>query len=491
MAPSSLRRDGRNQACLCEALEARMAFDATLPHVAYYPEGYSSGSINEFVPISNPHEVEVAYELHARYEWGQRDQLIASGVIAPSARGGVTISDAQRPEDRVVRGDTPYALVLRSSLPLAAQFSHYDFGTAIGEAFTSTTSRAWSFGEGRRDSDLSRDFVLVYNPGDDAVEVELTAYGEDRSMTTVRQRIEGQRRGGWSMEDVPGLSRGLHSIRLVSSGPVVAAQSRYELQTGRGYGAVGTPEGGATAGVLPAVSFDDSFYDRNGDDSSSDHARRFPRSAGQASISILNAGATVANVRLVFLSESDDGRVERLVRVDPSSRTTISMREAALFLGDDQVAAVYTSDVPVTVTGAVFQGQDATGVEAGTIAATQWSFGEGYMSRARAGRGVLEELYIFNPGRGELRVSIDLLLSDGRVLTFTESTDGLEVDDFKLHEELPRLMTREDLWFGVRVRASRPIVAMMEHWDGGNGGGFSTFGMPSGTVVNLRDVLAI
>jgi hypothetical protein len=157
-----------------DVLEPRKHLAATMPFEAYFPEGYASERINEYVPMTNHNGFEVEYELHARYEFGERDQLVASGRIGANTRGGVTISDVNQAEKIRVRTRSPYALVLKSTAPLAATLSHYDFGTAIGESFTSHTDTQWFFGDGRRDSSLSRDFILVYNPAPTPVTVTLT-----------------------------------------------------------------------------------------------------------------------------------------------------------------------------------------------------------------------------------------------------------------------------------------------------------------------------
>ncbi len=474
-----------------ERLEARQMMAASpLNFSAYYPEGYVSDNVNEYVPMTNPNGVEVEFELHARYEFGERDALLARGTIPANSRGGVTISDVNFPDDRLVRKDTPYALVLKSSLPISATISHYDFGTAIGESFTSRTDDTWTFGDGRRDSDLTRDFILVYNPDDHAKTVTLTLYTDDGRMKTVSTIIEGQRRGGWSIDDISDQPRGVFAARVHASGPVVAAQSHYELGTQRGYGVVGQAGGGQYAGVVPAINYDDSFYERNGDDSPHQSLSRSP---ANAYISILNDQGQAATVTLTFIPDDRLGIApyQRVVIVQPNSRATFNVRDQIVRADDEELAVVYRSNRPVTVTGSVYQGMDATGVEAATQAANVWDFGEGFMSNSRGGRGVREDLYIFNPTSRRINLSIDFLFTDGSKLTIDEHVSGVEVRHVSLHN-IDALRTRaESSWYGIRVRATGSVVSMMQHWDSSVGGGFSTFGMPSGTVVDVSGVLAI
>lgn len=472
-----------------ESLESRRLLDGHLPYTAYFPEGFAGENVNEYVPMTNPNAERVEFELHARYEWGERDQIIASGSIRAGARDGVTITEFNRPDDSRVRRGVPYALVLKSSLPLAATMSHYDFGTAVGESFTTTASTSWSFGDGVKDTVSSRDFFLVFNPNNEPADVTLTLYGESGELVSRTITIRAERRGGWSVDDIAGLPDGVFAAKITSTLPVVAAQSHYELPTQRGYGLVGTPGAGAVAGALPSIEFDDSFYDSNGDDSG--HRSRH---AANAYISILNANDQPASVTLNFLLDvsgsGDPPPVTRTVTVGANSRGTFSVRDLGLAPGSE-FGVVYRADRPVTVTGSVYQGQDGTGINAMTKAATVWDFGEGFMSRTRAGREVQEDIYFFNPGATEFDVTVTFFFIDGTTLSTTKSVDALELEDVKVHRLTELVGRAEDQWYGVRVSAPAPIVASMEHWDGSIGGGFGTFGTPSGVLVDLSSVLVL
>ncbi|MDX2132407.1 MAG: DUF5719 family protein [Planctomycetota bacterium] len=471
-----------------EALERRVVLDGHLTNVLYYPEGFTSANVNEYVPITNPNDVAVEFELHARYEWGERDALIARGTIAPRSRDGVTISEITRPDDRLVRTDVPYALVLRSTMPLAATLSHYDFGTAVGESFVATTGPLWSFADGRKDSAGSRDFILVFNPNATVANVTLTVMDSAGGITTRSIVVEAERRAGWSLDDIPGIAPGAFAATVVSDVPIVAAQSHYELESQRGYGLIGTVGGGSLAGVLPTIDFDDSFYEINGDEPSG------VRFEGNAFVSIVNPNGAPATVTLTFLlDESGSGDpppIRRVAIVPAQSRSQISIRDLGV-AQDVEIAVVYRSNVPVTVSGSVYQGRDGTGFNAATQAATTWDFGEGFMSRSRAGREVEEDIYVFNPTSQDVSVTVTFFMLDGTTRTISDDISSLEVEDIKIHELAEFITGPENQFFGFRVTSPSPIVASVEHWDGSIGGGFSTFGMPRGTVVDLASVLAI
>ncbi|CAG0974799.1 hypothetical protein PHYC_01445 [Phycisphaerales bacterium] len=470
-----------------ESLESRTVLDGSvLPFVAYFPEGFAADNINEYVPITNPNAAQVKFELHARYEWGERDQLIYAGELPPNSRDGVTICETTRPDDTLVRKSVPYALILRSSLPVSATLSHYDFGTAVGESFTTTTNLRWSFADGLKSSALSRDYILVFNPNAVATNVTLTLYGTDGEIMQRSLTVSPERRAGWSIEDIPGMPTGVFAATVVADQPVVASQSHYELQTQRGYGLLGTPGGGQTAGVITSIDYDDSFYDTNGEGPG--NPTHFQ---ADSFISFLNTGDILAVVNLSFFTNTpgpDPQPSDRVVLVNPHSRATFAVRDQGLPQGTEY-GVLYRSPVPITVMGAIYQGQDGTGVNAQVFGATVWDFGEGFMSRNRAGGRVQEDIYLFNPTADVVDVSMIFYFLDGTTFTINMSIESLGFENVTVHEVAEIVNHGASSYYGVRIAGSSPIVTSLEHWDGSIGGGFSTFGMMSGSVANLIDLL--
>jgi hypothetical protein len=472
-----------------ESLEARVLLATpTFTFTSYYAEGFSSTTINEFVPITNPNAFPVTVELSARYEFGARDQVIGTQVIPAQTRFGFVVSDSQNGGGQGTRNNVPYALIVRATDVVAANFSHYDFGTAIGEGFTTTTDRNWSFAEGSRDSTkvAQEDFILVYNPNGAAANLVLTIFQGTAAPKTFNLSLGAERRGGWSINDLTGLTNGSYGATITSDVPIVAVQSRYKPNQGRGYGALGTPGGGNTVGVINAGFFGDDFYDLNGDDG------KLPRFAADTVISILNANTSAANVVLVFKTNGPGGtvRARQTIALNANSQTSLSLRD----LGVDQdleFGIAYSSDRVVTVAGTTYQGMDATGSSSASIAATVWDFGEGYMSRSRGGSGVLEDLYFFNPTGGRANITISVFLNDGvsPPLIIPAETFSLEFSNTKLHGDLPLRFGAAERFYGLRVTSDVPIAAYFQHWDSGNGGGFGTFGLASGTIQSIGGLL--
>lgn len=483
----ALGEEGAGRANGFDALEPRAMLDSTLPFVLYSPEGYASDLINEFVPITNPNNQAAEYELWARYETGVRDQLIASGTIAALSRGGVTVSDSQNPGATVVRKDTPFALELRSSVRVTATLSHYDFDSAIGESFTSTTSLQWTFGDVQKNATDIRDFILVFNTTDADSTVTLTIYGQNGIAHTESRVVGAHRRGGWSIQDIAVLGEGQYGVQITSDQWTVAFQSRYQLETGRGWGAIGTPNGSAADGVVTSGSYSDNFYNINGDQGGTHYQ-------ADATLGILNTNAspTIGVVTLTF--QFDDGNHStstRTVVVRARGHELVSFREFGL-PQDVNFSIVYRANVAVTVTVGRYQGMDGTGHNGSNIAATEWTLGEGYMSRDRGGSAVRESLHIYNPtGIESLRATIEFLGVDGSVLSIDRFLHLGTIGVVDLHEVDELRERAADQWYGIRVTATQPIVVSFEHWDSGNGGGFGTMLLAGGFILPFVDALAI
>ncbi|MCC7464541.1 MAG: hypothetical protein IT480_19015, partial [Gammaproteobacteria bacterium] len=211
----------------------------TIEYVLYFPEGNSTGNINEYLPIVNPNPFAVTYSVMIRYEWGERDQLLEQGVIGATSRSGLTLYEGNHPTQARVRLDVPYAIEIRSSGPLGATLSHYDFGVATGEAFSPDLSTTWSFADVRRGQG-SVDFLVWHNPGDLDALVTLTAVTRDGRTLTDTRFQPAKRRGGISVNDMPWDIQGDFSVLISSTRPIIAALSHYEPSLGQGFIAIGT-----------------------------------------------------------------------------------------------------------------------------------------------------------------------------------------------------------------------------------------------------------
>lgn len=230
--------------------------DEFLSHAFYYPEGFAGSTINEFLPLANPNGEAVSYQVIARFEVGQRDMVIATGVMAAHARDGITISQFERPALNLVPQGVPYALEVRATAPVSANLSHYDFGTATGETFTKEASTLWVLADGVKGPEVF-DFLVWQNVSSQDATVTVTFYPENGSApTSMVMATAAHRRNGLSIANTEIVPEGRFSVRLESTQPIVAALTHYDpAGEGHGFTTLGATGTGSTAGVAPMATF--------------------------------------------------------------------------------------------------------------------------------------------------------------------------------------------------------------------------------------------
>lgn len=461
---------------------------SSLPYAIYYPEGYANDRASTFVPIINASESPARVVVIARYENGVRDQVLydsatddidgdslVDGTIAPHSRTGLTITTPAKYADQttLVRRDEPYSLEVRSSQPVAANLSHFDFGVSTGEAFSNTTSSTWTFGEGYFGEGVN-DFVVFYNPNPTTVRVTLTIYPETgaAAFTVPAFDLQGLRRGGWSLANL--LEGRLPSgtpfgMRLISQGPIVAALTHFDTNLQGGFGVLGTPSLGSTTGATPEG--------------------QLGISATSEFVTILNTNSTAANVNFTFFFENGSAYRHNIV-VAANRRSGFSVGALDNFpIGQQAYSITYESDVPVAMTLPSFAQGEATGSEFSAQAATTWLFADGF--RPLAGDQVTEYLRLYNPTTSALTVEITMDFNDGGTETFRRTLQPSAANEFNIHDFVTGFRRTEGTvpgvgsFYGIRIRAAQPIVAYMAHFDANFFGGFGTLGMPIGVVGTL------
>lgn len=475
---------------LLESLEGRRFFAANLAFEAYFPEGYASAVIDASVPIQNNGDASAEFELWAKYEKGEAETLVASGIVPGRGLIEALISESGGTGSNNVRKNEPFAYVLKSSAPLTAMLHHDDHGNDLLEHFTTQTATQWSFTDVRRAND-SLDFILIYNPASTPVNVTLSLHNDAGEAFSTTVTLGAHRRGGWAIRDLVGVADGVYGAEVSATGPIVAAQSQYRLNSPRphGFSQLGTPGAGATAGFVPALELEDDFYSRRNSRRGTD----IPTVVrADLAVSIYNGHEIQdASVQLTFVfDDSDMAPVTRTVSVGASKRTQFSMADLNLPV-DSEFGVLYRSDVPVTVAASVFQGQSLVGVEAATQAATTWTFGQGSMEVRAFGRGLREDVYLFNPTGVDTTVSVDLIRPDGSIITLTKSVSAGELEDIDFRDVTSLTTSQDQRPFSIQVRSSVPIVASYERRDPFRGVDFSILGRPSGDVISFGDALGL
>lgn len=458
---------------------------ADLPYALYYPEGFASANNSTFVPIVNSNDEPVRVVVIARYEGSAASQVLfdssvdkLAGHIIANKRDGITITTpelfAQGSSTNVmseyagrdgVRKGTPYALEIRSSLPVGATLSHYDFNISTGEAFTSTLSDVWTFGEGTKAPNV-QDAVVFLNPNDAVVKVTLTLYRANGTTITSQRTAQPFKRGGWLLRDFPQLAEGeIVGVKVEGEAPIVASLTHFDSARGAGYGALGTPSLGELVGSTPEG--------------------QFGVGATEETVGILNAGVQSASVTLTF-SFTNGSAYRRQVVVPAGQRTSVNVQSLPGFPIGQAYSISYESNRPVTMTLPSMSNGEQTGSAFAAQASTQWLFSEGF--RRVSNNTVTDYLRIFNPGAVAATVAITLDFNNGESETFLRTVNPRAANNFDLHQFITGLRRTQGTapglgsFFGVQVRSSVPIVAYQGHFDSGLGGGFGTLGTALGTT---------
>jgi hypothetical protein len=437
-----------------------------LEHVLYYPEGFSSGRIEEFVPLVNPNETPVDYTVIARYEVGERDQVLATGTLAPHSRGGVTITSARQPGSNLTRLGEPYALEVRSNGQIGATFSHYDFGVTTGENFTDTLSRQWTFAQVHKIPDTHRDFLLYYNPQQEQVNLSITLYYQDGTTALLSRSIDALRRGGINFNEDPEITaEGVFGVRVEADQPIVAAVSSYDFAHDRGYGYLGDHRGGNERGAIAGLTV--------GEDSA---------------IAILNTGGEDATVTLTATAITGAAWQQTItVTAQPHQQSSYTLTQLGLD-GADAIGLTYAADTDVTVMGLEFQFGDGDATPAATEASTVSLIGDAFVYPGSAGTTYVEELTLYNPNPTPIDVVIRYYHPSGARPWRMVSIAADSYQRIDVHDD-----TSDWAWdepaFSIRVSSvDGPFVTSFVHYDLFLDGGWATLGAPLG-LTNLLERL--
>lgn len=458
-----------------------LRIDATpVTNYLYYPEGYSSSTIREFVSIANPNATDVNYSVYLRYETGDLETLVASGSIAAGARGGVTVSNGIEGAAAGVRTGVPYALVVESDGPLSATFAHYDFDASLGDSFSGKTSADWAFPRVERLPGSVLDFLLFYNPNAFDVDVTYTVYPQGGGAPIVlSQTVGALRRSGVNVNDTVEIPVGISAVVVTSKASssadqsrfigIVASLSHYDTTLGAsGYGYLGDPDGGATRGAIPSITRSDQI---------------------SSEIALFNPGSTPATVNLTGVyTRAALPDLNRTVDIPP--RSTIVLTGTDLGLIANQPAGIrFNSNVPIVSSVTELQLGDANGTLVPSSAGTSYFYGDAFINPALAGQLYFETLNIFNPASVTASVTIRLLFTDSNFIDVTRTVGPTGFAEVRLHE-LPELIEPGVLaFFSISVSAPTPIVTTLTHYDLFLGGGWTTNGAPLG-LTNLLSTIS-
>lgn len=473
-------------------------------HRYYYPEGFASGSITEFVPMGNPGSTTVHYQAIVRAETRQeqpdrtsdpndadpgfwfRDIVVKSASIPGNSRRGFTVSRSADSANDLVDRDVPYAIEIWATGPLSVNLSHYDFGTATGETFAREAGTRWVLPDVQKGADIF-DFVVWQNTSDTDTMVSIQFFFESGNPVTLMRNAEAFRRGGLSIADIPALPDGNMSVIITCDQPIVAALTHFDNSGDKGGStSLGVTGDGLARGILPGGNMASGVSER---------------------LSFVNPGTTAAIITLTFTF--DDGSPE--FQISPAS-LILSPRDRATFDTstipqlDGKSYSIRYSSGAANIYGSISHEEfgDALATPFAHTAATNHDFAEGFMDSGRAGDDLFERLSVFNPNFNifgvpatDASVTFRLYYTDGFVLDLDFVIAGGERQDVDLDQNAQVLAQASSgrQFFSIEVVSDVPVVAMMRHIDNGLGfgnpdpsGGFITLGAQRGTVLSLLEL---
>lgn len=451
----------------------------------YYPEGFIGGeNISEFVPIANFNDEPASVRVILRRErtpapGDVRDLVVFTEVIPPNSRSGVTLTDAIRNfPGGTTFADEPYAIEIRSTRPVAATLSHFDFGTATGESFTDETSTTWSFAETEVDDDLFSFLVWQNTTGLPATVTVtfFTALGETSTRTVV---TPAHQRGGLNIGEL-GLPEDQRlGIVVTSDQPIVAALSRFDVSDGEELGLteLGVTGDGVTSGVAPLGTLGD-----NGDDSGFSER-----------ISFLNRSDQEGTVTIRAAPIGSTGTtVTRALPLPGNGLASLDFDDIRDELGAENFAITFTSNRPVIAGGVHVERGDAASTRYASAAGTNWLSAEGFMDPSRAGEDLFESLAVFNPGASDATATVTFRFTDGTSITQLLALPAGQSVLLELHNFEPLLVQAAAgrNFYSVQVTSENPVVMQFRHYDltlGGDNaaGGFGTLGQPFGELTPI------
>lgn len=223
------------------SLVTMMTSDTCSANRLYMPEGYLGESTDEFVAVLNSGDTTAEGTCTIYYEDGT--QLIFDVSFPAERRSGITL------KDKGVQWDRGFSIVLDTNADLTATLVHYDNGMALGANFSEVTSRIWSISEGYA-SEHTRDYLSIFNPNDNNVDIELTLYTDYASQQKYTLHVPAASRYSLYLHDyLPSSWWALpYGMTLDSSGEIVASLSHYDDNLGDGSLMMGDPSVGSPRG---------------------------------------------------------------------------------------------------------------------------------------------------------------------------------------------------------------------------------------------------
>lgn len=422
--------------------------------LSFYPEGYSSTEIDQFVSVSNPTDSAQVFSLMLRYERSDLgrdvDTVAFEQVIEPGQRVTVDIirnrSFAQDVlTSRSILNDQPYALVLASTAPLGAALEHADVfnGERIttAEDFTQLSNATWHFPRVEKAANVF-DFLVFYNPNAHDVEVSVT-FVTTTSQFRLTQTIRVEARGGLSVQDIAALPLGAFGVIVTSEAAdpadqmdhmgIAAGLSHYDGVNGVGWTALGTPGTPPASNVVPLAELPGSTTE----------------------VLVFNPGTSTARLSLVRTTAMGDETLsDRFVPAGSSNALTVPNALGYRYeftLGTGVVQFVQSTST------------EATSGRTPTVASRNHAFSLGEFDPASSD-SVLR-LGIYNTSMTGASVTVRFVFLSGLEVVQSISVDGQGFRSLQI-DTISAVRDRAGGPLAMFLESSTPITAVLAALDG-------------------------
>ena len=421
--------------------------NANLDHVAFYPEGFSSTEVDQFVTVSNPTDEVQLFTLSLRYERADLERDADAVAFEREIQPGQTVrvdiirnrSFAQDvPTGRSILNGQPYAIVLESTAPLGAALEHEDeFGgrdITTAESFTTVLRDEWTFAGAQKAAGVF-DFIVFYNPNDHDALVTITFQSFDGQLR-LGQEVRAGARGGLNLQDIAALADGVYGVTVQSAAldpadqpshdGIVAAQTRFDGNTGEGWTALGLADPLPASGMIPLADL--------------------PGADVQASV--YNPGTSTITLQLTLITETGE---------EPQSNRYVPAGTAATIPVPTGIGYRYTF---VGGDGVIQFIQSGTG---GDSDATVLAFA---LTDFDDDPGSTLRLTASNNTADDATVTVRFLFASGAEVTRSITVAGMDFETLAI-ETITEVATRaDDGPLSILVESDAPLRALLAFQEG-------------------------
>lgn len=468
-------RKYRRPSIVTGALLLGLSTNPIIAGTLYMPEGYVGDEIDEFVAILNTSDETAEGEVKIYYQTGESISFPVS--FLPKQRTGFSM------KDKGVEFDKRFSTVIETDQDITATLIHYDHGTALGANFTSVTDQMWSIAGGGPLADNVRDFLTIFNPNSDEVEVELLIAGQSSPLPkTFNFSIEKQRRHSFHVHEfvVEDEARWQpYGLMLIADAPVVASLSHYDDGLKDGTLMIATPGTGASTGRLNTYGRPTGFV-----------AEGWANDQAFEYVHILNPNEKF-NIKVLLTVQYNDGFTEtqEIGPITPYQQLPykvsdhVRKNEGYMLQYKAVSAADCTSNRSLPCSGTTvnavvnfshFDNAGLNGVEFKSKGFKHWEFAEGYRNPGR----VQEYLLVYNPSNKDAEVTVTFFYDDGQNPTIARlHVEAGKKSGLALHGDEPPLRDREGgIWYGTMIHSTEEIIPYFTHYDLVFGGSFALVG---------------